>query len=576
MQVKANALFKRSLPKRLREKPQDDVHESALRHEYEGTPPSSNPSRPRSPIRRAAGLAQRGIAVTVRTARTQRRRAVTILSPGRAAHKQGHRQQNPLPVQRKLRFEDDVAREEEAVAAEAARVAEAEARRAEARRAADKRKGAAATDRSPSKRKKKAKKSSTARPSANSTDPARDCAQQGYRPLGPIAAGAFSTIRHARVETGNPRLSAGFDVAIKTWSVALSKKDAANAYNRDTELATLRRAALRPHPHVANLLSVLEGPVYTHAVLEYCAGGSLLRHLQRLQTSKGGHQTKQSLAPNAPPSALSGGMELGHTRSVARQVLSALAFLHSLSITHRDVKPANVLFTDVHRHTVKLCDFGFATLCPPGSKLRMRCGTPIYNAPELVRGNEYYGPPVDVWAFGAMLFEMVHGKPAFHGHTLSQVEQRIRTGQHLPFDSEVPAEARALIGACLTANPTQRISAPAALVHPWLAIGTPPTPPAAPVPLAATTPPTTSDLSSLMDPCDREARTASGGSTASSPDVDEAPTDEPAFLSSHPFLSRNPALALRIYHSRVGQRSQLSKVEPALQPREPLPGRTVV
>lgn len=488
-----------------------------------------------------------------------------------------------------------------AVAAEAAKAAEA-ARRLAGRKGS---KGAAATDRSPSRRKgtqggvrKKAKKSSTARPSANSTDPARDCAQHGFRPLGPIAAGAFSTIRHARVEAGNARLPAGFEVAIKTWSVAACKKDAANAFNRDVELATLRRAALQPHPHVANLLHVLEGPVYTHAVLEYCAGGSLLRHLQRLQTSKGGHQTKQSLAPGAPPSALSGGMEPAQARLVARQVLSALAFLHSLPIAHRDVKPANVLFTDAQKRTVKLCDFGFATVCPPGSKLRMRCGTPIYNAPELVRGHEYHGPPVDVWAFGAMLFEMLHGKAAFHGNTHSQIEQRIRTGQHVPFDSEVPAEARVLIGACLTANPAQRMSAPAALLHPWLAIGsTPLTPPAAPpasgsatstlaaaapisVPLAAaaTTPPIASALSSLVDSCDKETRTASSGSTASSPDVDdEAPPDEPAFLSSHPFLSRNPKLALRVYHSvhsRVGQRSTLSKqVEPALTP---LPGRTVV
>ena len=43
---------------------------------------------------------------------------------------------------------------------------------------------------------------------------------------------------------------------------------------------------MRPHPHIANIVDLISGPVYTHAVLEYCGGGTLLRHLQRLQTTK--------------------------------------------------------------------------------------------------------------------------------------------------------------------------------------------------------------------------------------------------------------------------------------------------
>ena len=43
-------------------------------------------------------------------------------------------------------------------------------------------------------------------------------------------------------------------------------------------------------------------------------------------------------------------------------------------------------------------------------KLRVRCGTPIYSAPELVKGHEYLGPPVDMWAYGAVVYEMLHGK----------------------------------------------------------------------------------------------------------------------------------------------------------------------
>lgn len=454
------------------------------------------------------------------------------------------------------------------------------------------------------------KKATTTRPSTTSTDPARDCVQHGYIAAGPIAAGAFSTIRHARVESGHPRLRAGLEVAIKTWGVAACKRDAGNAFNRDTELATLRRAALRPHPHIANLLDVLCGPVYTHAVLEYCSGGSLLRHLQRLQTSKGGIRPG-GLVPNALPSALSGAMDARHARTLVRQVLSALAFLHGMDVAHRDVKPANVLFTDASRTSIKLCDFGFAVVCPRGHKLRMRCGTPMYNAPELVRGVEYLGPPVDMWAVGAMLYEMLHGRPAFHGNTLPQIEQRIRTAQHQPLSLEVPADGRSLVSACLVASPNLRISASTALsTHPWLAIGTPPTPPtsasaavaaAAPSavgandpnsPLEASlaaasltaAPATTSTLtrSSLAEPEGNVTRTESGGSSGTTVTDAEA---EPALQSAAaaavttlpPFLSKHPELALQVYHSRVGTRSKLEpSVAPTPAQAKPTPGRTVV
>ena len=571
LQLKANALFRRSLPKRmqgsfdppppLRPLPGKEMaHDERTLSPVSSSPPSSSRvNKSRSPIRMAAGR----IAATVRTARTQRRRAVSLLSPSGAVYRkrqqyEGQRrqqqqrqqpqpppppqqQQQQLAVQRKLHFDDAAADD---LPPSHPVSAPPPSRRGATTTARSRKQTVAPASARPrpaaagAKKKKLVKKATTARPSATSTDPARDCVQHGYHPLGPIAAGAFSTIRHARVELGHPRLPAGREVAIKTWGVAACKKDAANAFNRDTELATLRRAALHPHPHVANLIDVLNGPLYTHGVLEYCSGGSLLRHLQRLQTSSGGHQSRILRGGHAPP-ALSGGMEPNQARWITRQVLSGLGFLHSLDVTHRDIKPANILFVDASRTSVKLCDFGFAVVCPPGQKLRMRCGTPIYNAPELVRGVEYYGPPVDVWALGAMLFEMLHGKAAFHGNTLAQVEQRIRNGQHLPFSSEVPAEARGLVTACLTLNPGQRATASGALLHSWLAVGAPPraegsspglAPPALSTPLAAEAPPDET-------PPAPAAPAAPMASTPPATPAPPAPPAPPAALAASPTAS---------------------------------------
>ena len=73
-----------------------------------------------------------------------------------------------------------------------------------------------------------------------------------------------------------------------------------------------------------------------------------------------------------------------------------------------------VLFSDASHSKVQLCDFGFALRCGE-RRLRTVCGSAQYMAPELhaSAGDGYLGPPVDMWALGAMLYEMLHGKPAF-------------------------------------------------------------------------------------------------------------------------------------------------------------------
>ena len=82
--------------------------------------------------------------------------------------------------------------------------------------------------------------------------------------------------------------------------------------------------------------------------------------------------------------------------------------------------------------------------------------------------NGYLGPPVDVWAMGAMVFEMLHGRPAFNGVSLPQVEMRIRDAtKSLAFEVDSP-DAKAFVKACLTASPAQRLDVHAALKHRWL------------------------------------------------------------------------------------------------------------
>jgi len=191
-------------------------------------------------------------------------------------------------------------------------------------------------------------------------------------------------------------------------------------------------------------------------VLEYCGGGSL----QRFLTKSGACDRPYSLG-------------IGEARSVdiAYQIASALDHMHSLGICHRDIKPDNVLFTDLELNNVKLCDFGFAVACG-NRRVRTICGTPQYMAPEieaLGRKQPYHGWAADMWAFGSVVFELLEGKPAFRGSSQQQLNTRIMRASHEAYTAATPALARGLIKRILVVDANARLTAKDALAHPWFA-----------------------------------------------------------------------------------------------------------
>ena len=280
----------------------------------------------------------------------------------------------------------------------------------------------------------------------------------GYATMSPIANGAFSQITRAR------HLSTQWDVAVKTFSKAkyLTEGNEHLAKAMKNELDVLRRLEPLRHPTIANILEVVEDPSTIRAVLEYCGGGSLKRLMDK--AGVGGNMAR-SFGLNGELSC-----------SVATQVAQALEFIHDVGVCHRDIKPDNVLLVDNtavadKQSHVKLCDFGFAVAC--GDRpVRTVCGTPQYMAPEiagacLARREPYLGAPCDMWAFGALVFEMLEGKPAFRAASLEQLKMRIVRASHEAFTAASPQPARALIKGCLELDAATRKTAKKAVASPW-------------------------------------------------------------------------------------------------------------
>jgi len=268
-------------------------------------------------------------------------------------------------------------------------------------------------------------------------------AQHGYKLLGPIAAGSFSQVQRARHN------ASGVEVAVKSFNKAKYQKAPHLAASMRHELLTLKTLQSGRHPAIANMIQCCETSTLAHCILEYCAGGSLARKMQRNILKRVGLAEAEAGA-------------------ISHQIASALQHMHTCGIAHRDIKPENILFTDGRTSRVKICDFGFAKACLD-KRLKTVCGSPMYMAPEVNGREAYDAPPVDVWALGCLIFELIHAKPCYRGATLEQLAIRILRASHEPFDATVSPAAKGLVKGMLQIDPEKRLTSADTAAHDWFA-----------------------------------------------------------------------------------------------------------
>jgi eukaryotic-like serine/threonine-protein kinase len=163
------------------------------------------------------------------------------------------------------------------------------------------------------------------------------------------------------------------------------------------------------------------------------------------------------------------GLPLNTALKYTVQIADGLAKAHSAGIIHRDLKPSNIMVNE--DGLVKVLDFGLAKLAATGTgefgetKTEKSCteeglvvGTTAYMSPEQAEGKKVDARS-DIFSFGSLLYEMVTGRPAFHGDSRLSTLSAILKDDPKPLNSVVPGVPRELeriISQCLRKNPERR------------------------------------------------------------------------------------------------------------------------
>ncbi len=208
----------------------------------------------------------------------------------------------------------------------------------------------------------------------------------------------------------------------------------------EQEIRSLKRLN---HHGVVRLVEVVESIRTIQLILEYVDGGTL----QQLVTAE------RSIAEE-------------RAQPLLWQMLDAVAHCHARRVCHRDLKLENFVLEKAHKR-VKLIDFGLSVVWRDGQALFKSYGTPCYTAPEILQGQTYDGPKVDVWSLGVCLFTMLSGSLPFQAVSTKELKRRVASGRYaLP--PSLSDGACDLIRSMLTLSPDKRADVGAVRAHRWL------------------------------------------------------------------------------------------------------------
>jgi tetratricopeptide (TPR) repeat protein len=237
----------------------------------------------------------------------------------------------------------------------------------------------------------------------------------------------------------------GMGAVYKAWQIGLKRVVALKVIRADAYAdahaarfqAEAEAAARFQHPNIVPVFEVGEHDGMGYLVLEFAAGGGLDRRL--------------AAAPQDPH----------ESARLIETLARAIHYAHQRGIVHRDLKPANVLLTE--DGVPKITDFGLVKFLERDQGLTQAgviLGTPSYMAPEQTQTtSQQITPAVDVYALGAILYEMLTGRPPFKGTTPLSTLEQVRRQEPLPptkLQRHTPRDLETICLKCLEKEPRRR------------------------------------------------------------------------------------------------------------------------
>lgn len=248
-----------------------------------------------------------------------------------------------------------------------------------------------------------------------------------------LGRGHFAVVKLAR------HVFTGEKVAVKV--IDKSKLDDVSRAHLFQEVRCMK---LVQHPNVVRLYEVIDTQTKLYLILELGDGGDLYDYIMR-------HEA---------------GLSESVARDYFRQIVRAISYCHRLHVVHRDLKPENVVFFE-RLGIVKLTDFGFSNRFNPGQKLETSCGSLAYSAPEILLGDSYDAPAVDVWSLGVILYMLVCGQAPFQEANDSETLTMIMDCKY-SVPAHVSEPCKRLISKMLVREPEKRSTLAEIANDPWL------------------------------------------------------------------------------------------------------------
>uniref|UniRef100_A0A3Q1CJ75 SNF-related serine/threonine-protein kinase n=1 Tax=Amphiprion ocellaris TaxID=80972 RepID=A0A3Q1CJ75_AMPOC len=248
-----------------------------------------------------------------------------------------------------------------------------------------------------------------------------------------LGRGHFAVVKLAR------HVFTGEKVAVKV--IDKTKLDTVATGHLFQEVRCMK---LVQHPNIVRLYEVIDTQTKLYLILELGDGGDMFDYIMKHEEGLNEELAKKYFA----------------------QIVHAISYCHRLHVVHRDLKPENVVFFE-KQGLVKLTDFGFSNKFQPGKKLTTSCGSLAYSAPEILLGDEYDAPAVDIWSLGVILFMLVCGQPPFQEANDSETLTMIMDCKYT-VPAHVSSACKDLIDRMLQRDPKRRASLEEIESHAWL------------------------------------------------------------------------------------------------------------